>query len=64
MAKLSTKAIGYVTCKGCIFLKPIDDFKGHGHCSDMHVRMTIVIETPKQCIWKQHGEGQQAKAGI
>lgn len=49
-----TNDIEHVTCTGCMFIQPYEDFKGHGFCSEMHVRMVTVIETPKQCVWKQH----------
>lgn len=48
-----TKAIEYVTCIGCMFIEPCQDFKGHGYCSNRAVKMITVIETLKQCIWKQ-----------
>lgn len=51
-----TRPIEHVTCEGCMFIKPYEDFKGHGFCTEIHVRMIQIIKSTKQCIWKQHGE--------
>ena len=50
-----------VKCSGCTFIQPYEDFKGHGFCAHRAVKMVQIIETPKQCIWKQHGEQEQQK---
>ncbi len=44
----------YVDCVGCKFIRPYNDFKGHGYCAEPHVKMIQVIETRKPCVWKQY----------
>jgi hypothetical protein len=47
--------INVVTCQDCIHLKQYDDLKGHGFCGHRAVKMVVVIECTKQCIWRENG---------
>lgn len=57
--KQKLKPIEYVTCTGCIFIQPYEEFRGHGFCSHRAVKMIQVIETTKQCVWKENGGNKQ-----
>jgi hypothetical protein len=47
--------INVVKCEGCKFLVPYEDFTGHGFCGHRAVKMVVVIECTKKCIWRENG---------
>jgi len=63
MAKQLTvqSTIPEVTCVDCTFIEPYKDFKGHGFCAHRAVKMIQIIDSIKQCIWKEHGNQEKQK---
>lgn len=51
MAKGQIIEFEYVTCDGCVFVKPLD--RGLGFCKNKHVNMIVVIKEPNPCVWKK-----------
>jgi len=51
----TVQQIKYITCDGCQHLELYDNFPIHGFCGHMGVKMTVVINSPKKCIWRENG---------
>jgi hypothetical protein len=60
-AKPTLNEFEYVTCEGCVFSKPYNDFNGHTFCTNRKVKMIVVISDKKPCVHKQLDNGKEEK---